>query len=462
MTKAREHWGSKIGFLMAAAGSAIGLGSLWRFPYIVSQNGGGVFILLYIVFVFALVLPIFMSELIVGRRSQKSPILAYAALSHQSRNWRVAGWLNVINAFLILSFYTVVAGWTLNYTLMSLCQFTAGKTDAEISGFFDILYKAPGLNILWQLVFTLLTGGVILGGVRKGIEYWSKILMPALFIFLIALVIYTTTLSGFGKAMHFLFALDFSALKPSSILEALGMAFFTMSVGFGIIVTYGSYMKPDENISQTSLLVALMTVVVSLLTVIMIFPVVFTFGMEAAEGPGLVFKTLPILFAKLPGTLLVSTLFFLLLAFTALTSSISLLEELVATVMDMFGWTRRKAVAILCGAVFLMGIPSALAGSGIFLSDWKSVYGKDFFATLDYLTGSWLMPIGGILISIFVGWFLDKKLCFDELLSGSGKKYIRFFFPLWRFIIRYIAPVAIFIIMLQKADVINIDKWLSS
>lgn len=462
MTKAREHWGSKIGFLMAAAGSAIGLGSLWRFPYIVSQNGGGAFILLYILFVFVLVLPIFMSELIVGRRSQKSPILAYAALSRQSKNWRVVGWLNVINAFLILSFYTVVAGWTLNYTLMSLCQFTVGKTDAEISGLFDILYKAPGLNILWQLVFTLLTGGVILGGVRKGIEYWSKILMPALFIFLIGLVIYGTTLSGFGEAMRFLFTVDFSALKPSSILDALGIAFFTMSVGIGIIVTYGSYMKPDENISQTSLIVALMTVAVSLLAVMMIFPIVFTFGMEAAEGPGLVFRTLPVLFAKLPGTLFISTLFFLLLAFTALSSSISLLEELAATVMDMFGWTRKKAVGILCGAVFLMGMPSALSGSGLFLSEWKSIYGKDFFTTLDYVTGSWLMPIGGLLLSIFVGWFLDKKLCFDELLSGSKKRCIRFFLPLWRFIIRYIAPVAIFLIMLQKADVINIDTWLFS
>ena len=447
---------------MAAAGSAIGLGSLWRFPYIVSQNGGGVFILLYILFVFALVLPIFMSELIVGRRSQKSPVLAYAALSKQSKNWRIAGWLNVINAFLILSFYAVVAGWTLNYTLMSLCNFTVGKTEAQISGLFDILYKSAGLNLLWQFIFILLTGGVILGGVRKGIEYWSKILMPALFIFLMVLVVYGMTLSGFGQAMHFLFALDFSALKPSSILEALGMAFFTMSVGIGIIVTYGSYMKRDENIGQTSLLVALMTVIVSLLTVMMIFPVVFTFGLETAEGPGLVFKTLPVLFAKLPGTLLISTLFFMLLAFTALTSSISLLEELVATTMDMFAWTRRKAVAILCGAVFLMGVPSALAGSGTFLGDWKSVYDKDFFSTLDYLTGSWLMPLGGMLVSIFAGWCIDKKLCFDELLEGSGKKYIRFFFPLWRVIIRYVAPIAIFLILLQKADVINIDKWLSS
>jgi neurotransmitter:Na+ symporter, NSS family len=459
--KAREHWGSKIGFLMAAAGSAIGLGSLWRFPYIVSQNGGGMFIFLYVVFVFALVLPIFMSELILGRKTQKSPILAYSALSRRSQNWRVAGWLNVINAFLILSFYAVVAGWTLNYILMSLCQFTAGKTDAQISGLFDILHKAPGLNVLWQLLFLLLTGGVILGGVRKGIEYWSKVLMPALFVFLLGLVIYGMTLPGFSEACSFLFSIDTYTLKPSSILEALGMAFFTMSVGIGIIVTYGSYMKPDENISQTSTLVAFMTVVVSLLAVLMIYPVVFTFGLETAEGPGLVFKTLPVLFNKLPGSLFVSTLFFTLLAFTALTSAISLLEELVASVMDLFAWTRKKATAILTGAAFLMGIPSALAGSGVFLGDWEKVYGKNFFSTLDMLTGTWLMPIGGLLVSLFVGFWVDKEISKKELLTGSKKKIIRAFFPVWLFMVRFVAPIAILLIMLQKAEIINIDAWLS-
>lgn len=458
MTKKREHWGSKIGFLMAAAGSAIGLGSLWRFPYVVSQNGGGAFVLLYILFVFFLVLPIFMSELIVGRKSQKSPVLAYSSLSHKSQNWRVAGWLNLICSFLILSFYSVVAGWAVNYVLMSLCNFTTGKSAAEISGTFDTLYFAPGMNLLWLFVFLALTCGVVYCGIRKGIEYWSEILMPALFVFLIGLVAYALTLKGAGAALTQIFSCDFGALKPSSILEALGMAFFTMSVGIGIIVTYGSYMKPDENIPQTSLLVAVMSVLVSLLAVLMIFPVIYTFNMEAAEGPGLVFKTLPVLFAQLPGTLVLSTIFFVLLVFTALTSSISLLEVLVAALMDMYDFSRKKATLLIGAATFIMGIPSALAGSGTLFPAWKTVYGMDFFSTLDTITGTWFMPIGGLLICIFTGWRMDQRVCEKEIRTGSKALWV---FRPWRFMIRYIAPLAIISIMLQKAGILNIDRLFS-
>lgn len=455
MTKKREHWGSKIGFLMAAAGSAIGLGSLWRFPYVVSQNGGGAFVLLYMIFVFLLVLPIFMSELIVGRKSQKSPVLAYSALSHKSQNWRTAGWLTLICSFLILSFYSVVAGWSVNYVLMSLCNFTNGKSATEISAIFDTLYLSPGMNLLWLFVFIAITCGVVYCGIRKGIEYWSEILMPALFLFLIGLVCYAMTLKGAGEAMRHIFSCDFASLRPSSILEALGMAFFTMSVGIGIIITYGSYMLPDENIPQTSFLVAIMSILVSLLAVMMIFPVIYTFNMEAAEGPGLVFKTLPVLFAQLPGTLLLSTIFFVLLVFTALTSSISLLEVLVAAFMDMYNFTRRKATLLIGGAVFVMGIPSALAGSGALFPAWKEVYGIDFFATLDTITGTWFMPIGGLLICIFTGWKMDQKVCKKELLTGSKAKWV---YKPWLFAVRFLAPLAIIAIMLQKAGILNIDK----
>lgn len=443
---------------MAAAGSAIGLGSLWRFPYVVSQNGGSAFVALYVIFVFFLVLPIFMGELLVGRKSQKSPVLAYANLSHKSQNWRIAGWLSIICSFLILSFYSVVAGWALNYVLMSLCNFTAGKNASEISEIFNILYLAPGMNVLWLFLFMALTCGVVYCGVRKGIEYWSEILMPALFVFLIGLVCFALTLDGAGDAMRYLFSFDFRELTPSSILEALGMAFFTMSIGIGIIVTYGSYMKPDEDIPQTSILVAIMSVLVSLLAVLMIFPVIFTFNMQAAEGPGLVFKILPVLFAQLPGTLLISTIFFVLLVFTALTSTISLLEVLVASMMDMFNFSRRKAVISIGIATFIMGIPSALAGSGVLFGEWKGIYGQDFFGTLDTITGTWFMPIGGLLISIFAGWRIDTKECKKELLRGTRMRWI--YHP-WLFSIRYLAPIAILTIILQKAGFINIDAFFS-
>ncbi|HEY4831153.1 MAG TPA: sodium-dependent transporter, partial [Waddliaceae bacterium] len=372
--KPRENWGSRLGFLMATAGSAIGLGSLWKFPYVTGENGGGFFILAYLIFTFFIGVPIFMAELLIGRSASRAPVGAFAELSGSQRNWRMLGWSCGLATLLILSYYSVVAGWALNYALMSLLNFTQGKTPEEISQVFDLLYTAGDINLLWNFLFLGITTGIVYRGIRKGIEFWSKMLTPALMIILVILFLYATTLEGFSQAFSFIFRPDVSKLSPSGFLQALGLACFTLSIGMGIIITYGSYMRKNDDIPKTSFTVASMTILVSILAALMIFPIIFTFHFSPQEGPGLLFKTLPVLFSKLPGTVLLSTTFFILVVFAALTSTISVMEVLVATVTEVFGWSRAKGALIVGAAVFILGIPSALSGSGGIFASWSTMY----------------------------------------------------------------------------------------
>ncbi len=441
---------------MAAAGSAIGLGSLWKFPYVTGVNGGGLFVLCYLLFTFFIGAPIFIAELIMGRSTQKSTVTALADLSNHSQHWKMLGWLCVLNNFLILSFYSVVAGWAVNYTLLSLNQFTDGKTPQQIAGVFDTMYGSWDICLFWHFVFMLLTVGIVYGGIRRGIEYWSKIMTPALLVILVGLLLYGMTLSGFGQATRFILYPDVANFKLSGIIEALGLAFFTLSVGLGIMITYGSYMKKSEDIPRTVTTVSFMNVIVSLMAGLMIFPIIFTFGFEPTQGPGLLFKVLPVLFSKLPGTFLISTLFFLLVTFAALTSAISLMEMMVSTLIELVEWSRRKAVIIVGLAVFLFGIPSALAGSNTMFDSWSSMYGRNFFDTMDYLTSNIILPICGLLLALFAGWFMSKQITKAEFLSGTtwGK-----LFHVWWFLVRFIAPVAVFLILLHKGGVLNLDLF---
>ena len=455
MKQQREHWGSKLGFIMATAGSAIGLGSLWRFPYIVGQNGGGAFVLLYLFFTVLIGIPVFISELIIGRSAQKGAILAYTNLSHGSTHWKLLGWLNMITSFIILSYYSVVSGWTVNYALMSLSNFTANKTPEQIKGVFDTLYVSGDINIFWLFIFILMTIAVVFGGIRKGIEYWSKILTPALLVILIVLFIFSTTLPGFKEAAKFILYPDFSKLTASSILVALGMSLFTLSVGLGIILTYGSYMKHTEDIPKTGLIIGGVSVAVSLLSALMIFPIVFTFGFEPQAGPGLVFQTLPVLFSKLPGTLILSTIFFILFIFATLTSTISILEVLVSNLIEVLNWSRKKAVLISGFTVFLFGIPTALSGSGGLFKNWKSMYGIDFFETVNEVTASWLMPLAAFFTVIFVSFVMKKSFSEEEFSKGTTLKKTM---HVWFFLVRYLAPIAILIIILQESGLINLSK----
>ncbi|MCH9811290.1 sodium-dependent transporter [bacterium] len=453
MTQAHEHWSSKIGFILATAGSAVGLGALWRFPYIAGTNGGGAFVILYLLFTFLLGFPVFIAELIIGRKTQKSAVMAYSTLSGGSENWRGLGWLNFLTSLIILSFYGVVAGWVLSYVFMSLGNFSVGKTPAEIEAVFTTLYKAPWINVFWFGLFLLINLAIVSSGIKKGIERWSKILMPLLFLFLMALFIYSTTLSGFGDAVAFVFVPDFSALRPESVLNALGMAFFTLSVGYGIIVTYGSYMKKSENIPKNGFYVAIMTVLVSLISALVIFPIVFTYNLPPQAGPGLVFKTLPVLFAKIPATLLLSTSFFLLMLFATLTSTISLLEILVANVMEVFNIERKKAGIYLTILAFVIGIPSAFSGAGTLFPNWEAIYGKNFFDMMDYITLSWFTPIAALLTIIFVGWTQEKKMLFKEFTSGT---HLGFLATPWYWIVKYIAPLVVLFIILHESGLISL------
>lgn len=351
----REHWGSRIGFIFAAAGSAIGLGSLWLFPYQAGNNGGGAFVLCYLLFTLLIALPLFIAELVIGRKTQRGSIFAYQTLSHENSNWKMLGWLNMISCFIILAFYSVVAGWCLSYILMSLTQFTEGKSPSEIREVFKTLASSASINVFWLFIFMALNVGIVFSGIRKGVEKWSRILMPGLLFILLALFFYACTMPGFSQAARFLFYPDFSKLSPSGILNALGMSFFTASVGLGIILTYGSYMKPDEDLPKTSMVVLTMTALVSMIGSLMIFPIVFSYGFSPEGGPGLVFQTLPVLFAKLPGQVIISTVFFALLLFTAITSSISILEMLVANFMELFLMSREKATLICAGIAFVIG-----------------------------------------------------------------------------------------------------------
>lgn len=452
--EAREHWGSKLGFIMAAAGSAIGLGSLWRFPYVTATNGGGLFVLAYIFFTFAVSLPIFIAELIIGRRAQRGPVDALTSMSCNTGPWRNISWLCVITNFIILSFYSVISGWSLHYLILSLQDFTAQRTAEEISALFDRFYVASDLNIFWLGMFLALSAAVVLGGIKKGIELWASILTPGLFVLMLCLLLYCSSLSGFWPALEFLFRPDWSHFSSTGVLEALGMAFFTLSVGLGILITYGSYMQPTQSIPSTAITVAVLNVCVSLIASMIIFPLIFTFNMQPDQGPGLVFKILPVLFNQLPATKLLSTLFFLILLLTAITSSISILETLATTGMEAWGWSRRKSVFIWSTAGFFLGLPSALAGSGLLLPNWTSIYGTDFLSQINALP-DWMLTIGALAFAFFVGWTLKPEIVEQEYKKASSALSLKFF-PLWIALVRYFVPLAIISIVLHKLGIFQL------
>lgn len=457
MQKQREHWGSHLGFILAAAGSAIGLGTLWKFPYVTGQNGGGIFVLIYILCTFFIGVPIFIAELVLGRKAQRGAVGIFATLANNSTAWKAVGWLGVASSFLIMSFYSILAGWGLNYVFMSLSQFYLGRTPQEISGVFDILASSADITIFWHLAFTALTAAVVYRGIRQGIEYWAKFMTIGLLFILIGMCLYAMTLEGFWQGARFIFYPDIGNFKPSAAIEALGLSFFTLSLGQGIMLTYGSYMRRNDDIPRTAGIIGVMIVLVSLLAGLMIFPIIFTFGFTPEAGPGLVFKTLPVLFAKLPGALFISTAFFILFVFTALTSAVALIEVVAANFTDLLGWSRQKAVLIVAISCFIFGIPSALSNTNTLFANWPAIYGKTFFETIDDLVSLWFLPIGGLMVAVFTGWVLDKKISEEEF--GTGTTFKMLWRP-WMFFMRWVCPVAIIFIILQQSGIIDVDTYL--
>lgn len=451
MTEQREHWGSKLGFILAAAGSAIGLGTMWKLPYVMGQNGGGAFILLFLLFNFLVGIPLFMAELALGRKSQRGAVGSFAKFTEENSPWRIVGWMSVAAAIIILGWYIVVAGWGLNYILIALTDSFRGLSAQEIGETFEIFRKSGDLNILWQVLFLSANCAIVLGGLSKGIEYWSKLMTSALFVVLIVLAVYSFTLSGFEQAVRYILVPDWSALTGTSVLKALGLALFTLSLGYGVMVTYGSYMQKSDDIPQTSIIVGIANFFAAIMIALMIFPMVFTFGFAPQEGEGLIFKTLPYVFEQLPGSIIVSVFFFTLLIFAALTSSVSMLEVVVANFIDLKGWSRPKSVAVAAAIVFLVGLPTALSGTGVIFPHWESIFGASFLATSDGLS-DWLLSLCAFFTSIFVGHIMKKDAVREAFCDGSKLASL---FGVWLFLIRYVVPLGIIVVILQRARLLN-------
>ena len=452
----RGQWGSRFGFVLAAAGSAVGLGNIWKFPYITGENGGGLFVLIYLVCIALVGLPILIAEVLIGRRSQRSPVGAFQALRGEATAWRVVGWMGVLSGLVILSYYSVVAGWTMNYVLMSVAGAFNGKSAEQIGEAFGTLYGAGDINLFWHCFFMVTTLGVVLGGVTRGIEAWARVLMPVLFALLVLLAIDASLQPGFGKAVSFLFTPEPQKLAPAGVLEALGHSFFTLSLGMGAMLTYGSYVPKDRDIVSSSAIVAGLDTAVALLACLILFPVIFSFGMQPEAGPGLVFKSMPIALSQMAGGRVLSIAFFSLLFLAALTSGISLLEVVVSSLIDQLGWSRKRAALSSALLIFLLGVPSALSGGGALFSKWEALFGKNFFDTFDYLASNWMLPLGGLFIAVFVGWVIPESVRRSEFESGAkwGQAYV-----VWKISLRYLAPLAIFVLWLFSVEILP-KTWL--
>ena len=456
-TTSRGQWSSRLGFVLAAAGSAVGLGNVWKFPYIAGENGGGLFVLIYLACIAVVGLPVMIAEVLIGRRAQRSPAGAFGRILGEQTAWRLVGWMGVVAGFVILSYYSVVAGWTLNYTFMSINRFFADKNAEQIGQAFGVLYAAGDINIFWHFIFMLTTIGIVIGGVQRGIEAWARVLMPALLVMMLAFVIDAAFQPGFGRAMGFLFAPHSEKLSPAGILEALGHSFFTLSLGMGAMLTYGSYLPKDRDLVASSVLVSVLDTIVALMACVVLFPIIFSFGMEPEAGPGLVFKSMPIALSQMGGGMVLTIVFFALLFFAALTSAISLLEVVASTVIDQLGWPRRRAVMTCGAAIFLFGIPSALSGSGSLFGKWPALFGKNFFDSMDYLASNWLLPLGGLFIALFVGWAMPDKMRREEFELGSK---LGRFYGVWLFTLRFVVPLAVLAVWLFSVEILP-KAWLT-
>jgi SNF family Na+-dependent transporter len=576
----RTHWGSRWGFILAAAGSAVGLGNIWKFPYITGENGGGLFVLIYLVCIALVGLPILIAEIMIGRAAQAQPVEAFKRLQGGPTGWSAVGWMGVVAGFLILSFYIVVAGWAMDYTLKSVVGFTnpigqnaehaalvyrstvstesmrttltdheaaepvakavkrwrrqfapsvweqweqyehasgvAGTNsrllleDPDIKTAFAIVSPAlpekeaavaearaaasahiaslsdeavreaattlkrravisdavtsvfMGLlgdgwtSTFWAGIFMFLTIVVVAGGVGAGIERTCRVMMPLLLLCVVCLVVYGFFQPGFGRAVSFVFSPDPSALEPRGVLEALGHAFFTLSLGMGAMLTYGSYQRSGSGgLLGQSISIAVLDTVIALLACLMMFPIIFSYGQDPSSGPGLVFMSMPLAFAEMGDLgMMLGIIFFGLLVFAALTSAISLLEVVASYLMDARDWTRPKAAWTLGCAIFAFGIITAFANSaGFKMTSWLPGYGQSFFDTMDLLTSNWMLPLGGLFIALYAGWVMPARLRAAELADLSG--------PLtaaWLFLIRYVAPVLVLIVLLDKIGVIDVNE----
>ncbi|UTH72827.1 sodium-dependent transporter [Chromobacterium sp. IIBBL 290-4] len=395
----RSQWGSRLGFILAAAGSAIGLGAIWKFPYVAATNGGGAFLFVYLGICLTLGLVLMLSEMALGRAANAGAVGAFRKLA--GGGWPVIGYMGVLVCFLILSFYSVVGGWTIAYIGKSIDGGILTADAKKLGDIFGGFISHPSQPLIYHAAFALMTLGVVAGGVQKGIEKLSKFLMPALFGLMLLLIARGLTLPGALEGMAYFLAPDFSKLSGAMLMDALGLAFFSLSLGLGIMITYGSYVGRDSNLVGSALWVILLTVATCFLAGLMVLPAVFAFGFDPSAGPGLTFITMPAVFAHLPMGQLFAAMFFCLLLLAALTSSVSLLEVITSFAIDELGLSRRSAACGMALATFLLGIPASLS-----LGVWGDyqLFGMNFFDLLDFVTSKLLMPLGELLLALFVGW----------------------------------------------------------
>lgn len=442
----RDNFSDRFGVLVAVAGSAVGLGNLWRFPYLVGNNGGAAFIIIYLAFILILCLPIMLSEFIIGRRGVANSIGAIKKLAPSS-GWLSIGVISVLSALTIMAFYSVVGGWTIHYIFKSFSSSLFINDSGNLSKQFFNFTQSTYLPVLSHLLFLALSSLIVVAGVKNGIEKYSKILMPILFILVVIVAIRSLTLEGSAKGVEFLFRPDFSKVTGKTLLDALGQAFFSLSLGMGCIITYGSYIKRDENLFKISFMSAGADTLFALIAGLAIVPAVFAFGISPSEGPSLVFITLPQVFAQIPFGQVISVLFFFILLIAAITSAISLIEVVTAFCTEELKWSRKKAVINI---FILLGIVGSISSLSMGSLSHLTLWGKSIFDLFDFTSSNILLPIGGLLIVLFVGWRMGNDNIYDELTNGKTITINRTLYKSLLFIIKYIAPIAILTVLLAN------------
>ncbi len=448
-TSVHGQWTSRTAFILAVTGSAVGLGNIWKFPYIAGENGGGAFVLFYLACVFAIGLPIMMSEVLIGRRGRRNPITTMLLLGQEeagTTGWRVVGIIGVLGAFIILSFYSVFAGWALAYVLRTALGTFSAASPQAVTDIFDSLQGNWVLSGLWHTLFMVLTVLVVARGVQRGLERAVRILMPSLLFLLLILLGYSISTGFFAEGVRYMFHPDFGELSAQGMLVALGHAFFTLSVGMGAVMAYGAYLPEGTSIVSTSVAVVIADTTIALLAGLVIFPIVFANGLDPGAGPGLLFKTLPVAFGQMPLGALFGTLFFVMLAFAAWTSSIGLLEPAVAWLMESRRWSRTVASCAVGGAVWLLGFSTVLSFN--VLDELQFLHGT-LYENVDHLASNIMLPLAGLLITIFAGWVMCRNSSCDELDLGTGRLYKG-----WRFLTRFVAPGAVVLVFLHAHGVL--------
>jgi len=442
------QWSSRMAFILAVTGSAVGLGNIWRFPYVAGENGGGAFVIVYLACVILIGMPVMMSEILIGRRGRRNPVATMALLGEEegsSRRWQYVGALGVIGGILILSYYSVIAGWTLAYIVKSMTGVFTGASTDLVSAEFDNFVGDWRLVALCHTLFMGLSIFVVARGVERGLEQAVKFMVPALLLLMLVLLGYSINSGSFGEGLDFMFTPKFEDLTWDSVLAAMGQAFFTLSIGMGAVMAYGAYLPEETSITGASAAVVTADTLIAILAGLVIFPLVFANGLETAEGEALVFKTLPLALGKMPGGAFFSTIFFVLLSFAAWTSALGLMEPAVAWLVEQYNRTRAQAAVMIGGLIWALGFGTVLSFN--VLKDMTFFKGT-IFHNLGHLTNNIMLPLGGLFIAVFAGWVMCRNSTADEL-GGAGLTY-----KIWRFLARFVVPIGVVFVFLKAIGVI--------